>query len=238
MTSADLITAVRNSCGKLVANTEELEDIDITEYSGRILSKIAEYCPIIRLRYLESVDESARDAVDRGEYDVHTETRNVIRVFPWDSIDQSYTDPAMTGRVVGQTAGDEAYNWPSMWRIDATRKQRGLSRFRWRYDKIRKKLVVSPYPAQAGNKYWYFSAENDAWTLAALPTEFEDMHITGVTWKALEQVGMSRSRLGGVHREGGFVVYPATEIHKIARDYKDDFMQELRRQSRLWMMDF
>jgi len=238
MIEADLILAVRNNCGKLQENTEELEDTDITSYSGRTLSKIAEYCPIVRLRYIESVDETVRDFADRGEYDVHANTNNVIKVFPWDSIEERYTDPAMSGTIIGVSKGDEYYNWPSLWRINAQRKQRGLSRFRWRYDRIRGKLIISPYPNNAGDKYWYFSIENDEWTLANLPTEFEDLHISGITWRALEQVAMARSRLGGVHRDGGFVVYPATEIHRIAQDYKDEFMQELKRRSKLWMMDF
>ena len=236
MIEATLLEAVYAKCGKLEADTSEIEDTDIIREYGGILNIFKEKFPSIRLRYITSVDEAARAYEDRGEYDVDTLTQWVKQVFPWDAIEQAYTDPAMSGKVIGVTKGDEYYNWPTMHRIDAQRKQRGLPQFRWRFDRIRKKLRIDPYPSSAGNKYWYFSAENADWTLVNVPAELGDLLIIGTTWKMIEQLAMARSTLGGIHREGGFVTYPATEIHAIAKDYKKEFYDELRLKTKIWNM--
>lgn len=236
MVEATLLEAVYAKCGKLESDTSEIEDTDILrEYVG-ILNIFKEKFPVTRLRYIESVDESARAYEDRGEYDVDPLTQWVKQVFPSDAIEQAYTDPAMSGKIIGVTKGDEYYNWPTMHRIDAQRKQKGLPRLRWRFDRIRKKLRIDPYPSSAGDKYWYFSAENAEWTLANVPTELDDLLIIGTTWKMIEQIAMARSRLGGIHKEGGFVTYPATEIHAIAKDYKKEFYDELRLKTKIWNM--
>lgn len=236
MEVADLRIAIYAKCGKLESDISELEDSDITRESGWILNIFKEKFPSVRLRYIESVDESAREYEDRGEYDVDDLTRRVKQVFPWDAIEEAYTDPAMTGAVVGVTQGDEYFNWPSLYTINMQRKQKGLPRFRWHFDNVRRKLRIDPYPSSAGDKYWYFSVENTDWTIAKIPTEFDEMFVTGVTWKIVEQLAMARSRLGGIQREGGFVIYPATEIHNIAQDYKKEFFADLRLKTKLWNM--
>jgi len=231
-----LTAAVYAKCGKLTSDESELEDTDIARESGWILNIFKEKFPSVRLRYIESVDESARDYEDRGEYDVNSLTRRVKQVFPWDAVEQAYTDPAMSGKVVGVTQGDEYYNWPSLWKINMQRKQEGLPRFRWHFDAIRRKLRIDPYPSSAGNKYWYFSVENTNWTIANMPAEFDDIFVIGTTWRIIDQIAMARSRLGGIQREGGFVTYPATELHNIAKDYKKEFYDELRLKTKIWNM--
>ncbi len=236
MDASAVIIAVYAKCGKLESDISELEDSDIAREYEVILGIFKERFPIIRLRYIESVVETARDYEDRGEYDVNALTRRIKQVFPSDAIEDAYTDPAMSGKIVGATQGDEYYNWPSLWKINMQRKQRGLPRFRWHFDGIRRKLRLDPYPSSSGNKYWYFSVENADWTLVKMPAEFNDLLVLGTTWKAVEQLAMARSRLGGIQREGGFVIYPATEIHNIAKDYKKEFYDELRLKSKLWSM--
>lgn len=236
MESATVLTAVYAKCGKLESDTSEIEDTDIVREYGVILNIFKEKFPIKRLRYIESVDESAREYEDRGEYDVNTLTQWVKEVFPWDAIEDAYTDPAMSGKIVGVTQGDEYYNWPSLWRINMQRKQKGLPRFTWRFDRVRAKLRIDPYPSSSGNKYWYFSVENADWTIGNMPTELNDLLILGTTWKMVNQLAMARSRLGGIQREGGFVTYPATELHNIAKDYKKEFYDELRLKTKIWNM--
>lgn len=236
MEEAALLVAVYAKCGKLTSDESELEDPDIIREAGWIINIFKEKFPSVRLRYIESVDESARDYEDRGEYDVNSLTRRVKQVFPCDAIEGAYTDPAMSGRVIGVTRGDEYFNWPSLYLINVQRKQKGLSRFRWRFDAIRRKLRIDPYSSSAGNKYWYFSVENADWTMVNMPTEFDNLFITGTTWKIVDQLAMARSRLGGIQREGGFVIYPATEIHNIAKDYKKEFYDELRLKGKIWNM--
>ncbi len=236
MVEATLITAVYAKCGKLRTDESEMEDTDIVREYDVILGIFKEKFPIIRLRYIESVIETARDFEDRGEYDVNALTRRIKQVFPWDAIEDAYTDPAMSGRVVGVTQGDEYYNWPSLWKINMSRKQAGLPRFRWRFDAIRRKLRIDPYPSSAGNYYWYFSVENNDWTLVNMPAEFDDLCIVGTVWKLVEQIAMARSRLGGIQREGGFVTYPATELHNLAMDYKKEFYDDLRLKGKIWNM--
>ena len=236
MEEATLLEAVYAKCGKLETDTSEIEDVDIIREYGGILNIFKGKFPIIRLRYIESVDETARAYEDRGEYDVDPLTQWVKEVLPWSGIEEAYTDPAMTGKVVGVTKGDEYYNWPTLYRINMQRKQSGLPRFRWRFDRIRKKLRIDPYPSSAGDKYWYFSAENADWTIANVPTELGDLLITGTTWKMIEQLAMARSKLGGIHKTGGFVTYPVTEILAIAKDYKKEFYDELRLRAKVWNM--
>jgi hypothetical protein len=236
MEEATLLEAVYAKCGKLETDTSEIEDTDIIREYGVILNIFKEKFPITRLRYIESVDETARAYEDRGEYDVNSLTQWVKQVFPWGAIEEAYTDPAMSGKVVGVTKGDEYYNWPSLWTINMQRKQKGLPRFRWYFDRIRKKLRIDPYPSSAGDKYWYFSAENADWMLANVPAELGDLLITGTVWKMIEQLAMARTRLGGIHKEGGFVTYPAAEIHAIAKDYKKEFYDELRLKTKIWNM--
>jgi len=236
METAALRIAIYAKCGKLESDISELEDTDIDREAGWILNIFKERFPSVRLRYIESVDESAREYEDRGEYDVNTLTRRVKQVFPWDAIEDAYTDPAMSGKIIGVTQGDEYYDWPSLWKINMQRKQAGLPRFKWHFDAIRRKLRIDPYPSSSGDKYWYFSVENAGWTITSIPSEFDNLFVTGVTWKIIDQIAMARSRLGGIQREGGFVIYPATEIHNIAKDFKKDFYDELRLKTKIWNM--
>ena len=101
MDEATLLEAVYAKCGKLESDTSEIEDPDIIREYGGILNIFKEKFPIIRLRYIESVDESARAYEDRGEYDVNLLTQWVKQVIPWSAIEEAYTDPAMSGKVVG-----------------------------------------------------------------------------------------------------------------------------------------
>ncbi len=217
MTEASLVKAVRAECGK-VDNSIELEDVDIIREGNFILDKIAERIVEKNLRYITS-------EADKREYDVHANTIRVQEVITWEGIDEDIMklgDPTIEGGTE-----NEYYDFPSLWTIRMMRRKRGLPKVQFQFNPVEKKLKIDPMPEEDGTKYYYVSVEKSNWTLSKLPSNFESLLVTGTTWKCLDIIAMKRSNLGGIHREGGMVTYPATEIHKIAADKKKDFYQEL-----------
>lgn len=226
MTTIELIAAVRAECGKLpVARTTELEDTDISRESVYILDKIADACPQKAIRSITSV-------ANQREYSVDAATIRVSKVFPWDAGDEELM---VLGSIkVDQARANEYYNFPSLWVIEQSRRRRGLPRIRHRFDPVSRKLAIDPYPQTAGVKYWYVSIEKTDWTLVKLPTNFENLLVTGTTWKCLEIVALKRSELGGTLRQGGFIDYPSVSLRSFIDAKKKEFDIELEVKSKLY----
>lgn len=221
MTEADLLLAVRATTSSK-SNMDELLDDDIKRHYDWILKRIGTKISIRNLRYITSV-------ANQRDYSVPNEVLRVIRLFKWDS---SYSNYMTTNNLGGSHRpdsynGNEYYNFPSMWVIKMMKKVRGLPRVSWEFNPIDRLLSIDPYPTEAGTKYYYVSAEKSKWTLSGLPEDMEELVVIGSTWKAVEQIAMARSSLGGVVREGGFVTYPATELWNLSKELKTDFYEEL-----------
>lgn len=224
MESADLIAAVRMKCGKL-NNTKELGDTDITLQGTWILSKIADWITIRKIRSITSV-------ANQRDYDVNENTVRVTKVFQWDVAADENT-MVLGGYRVTEVQASEGYNFPSMRVIESMRRVRGLPRIRYEYDPINKTLKIDPMPNEAGNTYWYRSVEKADWTLANLPADYVDLLVLGTAWRALEVIALKRSGLGGVIRDGGMVTYPSTELKLFVDQYRDDFWDELKFKAKL-----
>lgn len=226
MEESELITAVRAACGK-VSSDEELEDADIIREGGWILQKIDERITDRKLR-------SFTGTKDEREYDAHENTVRVPKVYPYDS---RISDTVFSGTQHGAVADPETseyYLFPSLYAIEKQRRIRGLPALQSRWNHIRRKIVIDPAPTQDGDTYWYVSIERVNWTLANLPGDFEELLVTGTSWKCLSIVLLKRSDLGGIQREGGFVDYPASALRSFIIDKKDDFFDTLRRKSQLY----
>ena len=227
MTPAELIIAVRSSCGKVESDTE-LEDTDITREGNWILKIIDERIVDKKLRSFTGV-------ANEREYSVHDNTVRVQKVFPYDS----YTEDTMFsgspyGPAISSTGVSENFLFPSLHVIERQRRIRGLPSLRYQWNHIRRKVVIDPAPTQDGDTYWYISIERVGWTLPLLPVDFEDLLVTGTSWKCLSIVLLKRSDLGGIQREGGFVDYPASSLRNYITDKKDDFYDILRRKVQLY----
>jgi hypothetical protein len=221
MDQSQLIDGVRAECGKL-ENTVELENDDIIRYSGWILDRIAERITVKSIRYITSIK-------DEREYDVASTTLRIQKVFRWDGIDDTLLSDLGTHKEsTNITDATSYYNFPSLWKIEMARKIRGLPRIKYDFDPINRKLHIDPAPSEAGKKYWYVSVEKTQWTLDKVPTDFEELVIIGTTFRALEQVALKRTEQGGIHREGGTVDYPASELKRFVDSKKDEFYDQLR----------
>jgi len=218
MVEADLITQVRSKIGKVTSVKGEVEDSDIQTYYGWILKRFGEYITIRQLRYITG-------EADTREYSVPNTVLRVQDVLPWDAIDESSLSPSEMGATHrAQSGGEgETFNFPSTYIIKMQRKMRGLNRIRFEFDPIERKLRIDPFPTSDGDKYWYKSVEMSKWTLAALPEDMEEITVIGTSWRALEQVLLVRSSLGGIIREGGFVSYPAAELKNYVETWKEEF---------------
>lgn len=223
MTEADVISAVRFRCGKITEAMGELDDDDIVQENTWILRKIADRIQIKKLRSFTGEE-------DEREYDVHADTLRVQKVFQWDENEnETYlNDPDKTGYPIGSYDADEYYNWPSLWKIEMYRRERGLPRIKFEWDPINKKIILDPAPSSAGDTYWYISVEKSKWTLTGVPEDFEEMMITGTSWRCLESVALRRSvGRGGAHRAGGYVDYPEARLKRFSDDWKKEFFEEL-----------
>lgn len=222
MDTSNLIEGVRAECGKL-DNAIELENDDIIRQSGWILKRLAERIKIKEIRYVTSV-------ANQRLYDVATTTLRVQKVFKSDGINDLIllSDIGSHKESTEITDSTSYYLFPSLWKIEMTRKMRGLPRIKFDFDPINRKLALDPAPSESGKKYWYVSIEKSKWVLDIVPDDFEEIVIVGVTFKALEQVALKRSNLGGIHREDGMVNYPASELKKFVDSKKDEFYDLLR----------
>lgn len=220
MTSSELRSSVRRKCGKVV-NTAELADTDIDEEGSWILRKIADRVTVKVLRNVTSV-------ANQREYDVHANTVRVSNVYSWTEIESDLLDIENKNIIVDEAESSEYYNFPSVWMITMMRKKRGLPRFKWHFNPIIRKLQIDPYPEVAGEDYYYESVEKINWTLANVPTDFEETVVLGTTWRCLQQIMLVRTRLGGVQRSGGMVDYPAERLKSLVDQYRDDFYEDLR----------
>jgi len=219
MIGANLILAVRAECGKVVSGSGELDDADINRQYPWILNIIADRITIKVLRSFTTV-------ANQRTYAVNSTTRRVVKVYPPGTIDENVLD--LGDRIVGIYAeGNEYYNFPSVWKIKMARRIQGKPRFKWQFDVIARKIAVDPMPKEAGNTYWYSSVEKSQWTLDNLPVEFEYLLTIGTAWKALEQIALRRSTLGGIQRSGGTVDYPAASLDPYIERKKKDFFVEL-----------
>lgn len=221
MTPEALELAVKAECGKIQSDTE-LDSNDISREGVFILKRIDERITDKRLR-------SFAGKADVREYSPHADTVRVIKVYPSDT---QFDDQMVLGTHCAQSfdasAGvDERYLWPSLYAIDLQRRVRGLAPLKWGWNHIRRKITIDPMPTQDGDNYWYMSVERVNWTLANLPSDLEELLVTGAVWKCLEIVLGRRSNLGGIHREGGFVDYPAASLREWVNAKKDEFRNML-----------
>ena len=227
MTEKELIDAVRAECGKITVAQDEVDDPDIIRYGQKILKLIGEKITVKTVRYITST-------ADEREYAVPSEVLRVQQVFPWDAIQDEF-DFGQTSVVAGFNGGIVSdYEFPSLWKIKMMRKMRGLPRINHEYDPINRKLKIDPAPSEDDIKYFYKSVDRTKWTLKSLPDDFEEMQVVGVSWKALSQVALKRSNLGGQMREGGRVTYPSTELRLFVQDKKDEFDEALRVKSMIY----
>ena len=67
-----------------------------------------------------------------------------------------------------------------------------------------------------------------------MPSEFDDLLVTGVSWRALEVVALKRSKLGGIHRDGGYVTYPSTELKRFVDARKEEFFSDLKLKAKIY----
>jgi len=229
MTQSELVDSVRLMCGHITEKSDELPAENIITISDWILNKIGEYITVKRTRYitLEAIQPE-------GGYDVHEDCTRVKDVLTSGEVDDDLLDLG-SYKVVNETSMADYYNWPSLWKIKMMRQWRGRKRFKWTFDPVNKKLKIDPNSSSdAGKKYYYLSIERSHWTLSKLPPEFNDLLIVGVSWKALEVVALHRSELGGMHRDGGKVTYPSTELKLFVDSKKDEFYRELRIRSKIY----
>jgi len=230
MTETELKSSVRLMCGN-PDETKELTDTNIVAISAWILNIIGERITVRRVRYITLLATQPE-----GGYDVHASCTRVKSVLTSGEIDDTnLLNPGSDYQVAAGTDASDYYNWPSLWTIKMQRSWRGRSRFKWTFDAVNKKLRIDPHASSnAGDKYYYLSIEHSHWTLDDLPSEFDDLLITGVSWKALEAVALVRSPLGGVHREGGFVTYPATELKRFVDQKRDEFFTDLNLKAKIY----
>jgi len=227
MEEAALITAVRAACGKVSAS-EELEDTDITREGGWILKRIDEKITDKKLRSFTGVK-------DEREYSPHDNTVRVQRVYSSDTLESDAVVLGTHHKAEFDPDASEYYLFPSLYAIKLQRRLRGLAALKWEWNHIRRKIIIDPAPMVDGDTYYYKSVERVEWTLAKLPTGFEELLVIGVSWKCLEIVLLKRSDLGGIQRGGGFVDYPAGGFMKdFATDKKDEFFNMLRLKSQLY----
>jgi len=225
MTDADLIAQTRVMCGKF-DNSKELADADILTASVWILKKIGDWIHVRALRYITSV-------ANQREYAVHEDCVRVKRVYPAGSIDENLLELG-SHKVAEDSTASDYYNSPSLWSIKMMKQWRSLPRINYSFNPISRKLAIDPFPLQADIKYWYASIEKVKWTVVLIPEAFENVLVLGTSWYGLEITALARSRLGGVHRDGGKVQYPITELKKFVDSRKDEFYNELRVLSKLY----
>lgn len=220
MESITLRQQVRAECGKISPSSSELSDTDITSEAGNTIAIIANRLPQKVLRYITSVK-------NQRQYSTHANTKRVQIVFPAEDVGEALVDLGSPMAIDEPESNDE-YWFPSLWTIRQMRRTRGRSRMNFHFDPINKTLDIDPMPDEAGKKYYYISVEKAGWTLAALPTDFEPLVVTGTVWKCLEIVALYRSKLGGTMRAGGFVDYPVMGLREYIDAKKDEFYDELR----------
>jgi len=230
MTEEELQLAVKSECGKIQSDTE-LDDDDIAREGGYMLMRIDEKITDKQLRCFVGV-------ANQREYSPHDDTVRVTKVYP--------SDTQLDNRLIlgtasaGASAGDpsdlviDPYLWPSLNSIDAQRRVKGLPKLTWGWNHIRRKITIDPMPFQDGDNYWYKSVERSNWTLANLPSDLEELIVTGTTWKCLEIVLGQRSQLGGIPREGGFVNYPAGSLGDWVERKKTEFLDMLKLKTALY----
>lgn len=215
-----LYEAVRAECGKIpITNTVDIENDDIDREALYIIDEIARFLPIRVLRYVPSV-------AGEREYEVDTNTIRVQKLYRWDTI---AADLLKLGSIqASETDASEYHNFPSLWTIRQLKRHRAIKEYKFSFHPVVKKLYIDPAPQETGTKLWYISIEREDWTLEKMPSHFEKVLVTGVSWRCLEIVALRRSDLGGVIREGGFVTYPSTELKKFVDQKRDDFYAELK----------
>jgi len=227
MTSEELELAVKSECGKIQSDTE-LDNDDIAREGGYMMVRIDEKITDKRLRCFVGV-------ANEREYSPHDDTVRVTKVYPSDTqLDDKLVlgSHHSAGSGLGGADLDDSiidpYLWPSLNSIDRQRRVKGLPALSWGWNHIRRKITIDPMPFQDGDNYWYKSVERSNWTLANLPSDLEELIVTGTVWKCLEIVLGQRSQLGGIHREGGFVNYPAGSLGDWVVRKKDEFFDLLK----------
>lgn len=229
MTEAKLIANTRLMCGK-VSSTSELADADVVTVSSWILNKIAEHITVRRVRSI-----TLESTQPEGGYDVHASCTRVKGILQSGEVDPNLLNPGSDYKTALDVDGSDYYNWPSLWIIKMQRSWRGRSPWKATFDPVNKKLRIDPHTSDMEGDVWYYlSVEYSQWTLDTLPSEFEPLLITGVSWKALEIVALKRVKLGGLHREGGFVTYPSTELKLFIDSKKKEFFDDLHLKSKIY----
>jgi hypothetical protein len=230
MTSANLIAYVRARIGKLVGSAE-IEDADITNESVHVLSNIAEWIPVKKLRSITSV-------ANQRSYDVHADTKRVQKVFLWGSVSQNpereLFDFSGGDRVTGNQSVQEYYNFPSLWMIDQMRIAHSLPKISFDFHPIERKLNIDPMPTVDGDLYYYISIETVLWILSSVPSDFEDLVVFGTAIRVLQILMLRRSQLGGIQRQGGMVDYPSDRLKLVIDDWKTEYQLTLSIKAKLY----
>lgn len=227
MIEATLLAAVKVECGKISTSSIELGDADIvTEYT-QVLSEFGEFIPIKKHRYITSV-------ANQREYTVPATVLRVKNVFVWASLND---DPFFPGEGYAAISGGgemEYFNFPSLHIIEAIRIQKNLPRIRFDFHPTERLLKIDPYPLETGVRYYYTSVESGAWTLALLPSDFNELLILGTTVKCMSIIAMKRSQLGGVQRPGGFIDYPVDRLKPFIDQKRDEYQKKLLMKAKLY----
>jgi len=226
MTENELISAVRSRCGK-VSNTEELSDDDITREGGWILDRICERITDKVLRYFTGTK-------DQREYSPHENTVRVQKVYPPEVYDSYFASLGTHKETANLSDPVDFYYWPSLNVINRQRLLRSIPAFSWKWNHIRRVIVIDPAPYVDGEYYYYISIEKVNWTIANLPEDLEELLVTGTAWRCLEIVILKRSDLGGIHRAGGMVDYPARSMKGFIDSKRDEFYDMLRIKSMIY----
>jgi len=226
MTEVQLISYVRSKCGGITSNMGELDDTDITSNASWILQKLEERITVRKIKSITSVK-------NQREYDVSSSTLRVQEILPWDACAEKES-MVLGGYETSEIDANENYNFPSLWKIRMMKRMRGLANITCDFDPINRKIRIDPAPDEGGKKYWYVSIEKSQWTLEKVPPDFEDMVVTGVSWRCLNKIALKRSRLGGIQRSGGMVDYPEARLESFIERWKKEFFDELNIKAKLY----
>jgi len=214
MTNEALVAAVRAECGK-VSNTIDIADVDITREAAFILRRISSTLP-------ERVVRSITTSEGVSEYDAHASTVRVEGIFQL-AEDQAEAIFNFNTRIDSA----ERSLWPSIDVIDEMRRKRAATFLRYNFHPVRRKILLAKTPDSDDVELFYISVEEAVWTLATLPASFEELVVTGTTWKSLEIIALRRTTEGGIMREGGRVDYPADALRKFIDAKKKEFEDDL-----------
>jgi hypothetical protein len=238
MNATDLYAAVRAELGRLEsANTVDILDSDILRESTWIISRIAERIPVKTLRSFTSqayvreypvADETLRvkEVISSGAFDEWKFTLGTVTLF----------NPGIGSGlfVSNMVESDDLYEHPSMQVIRLQKLRKAWPKISFSFNPISRLLTLDPTPTVSGVTVWYNSVEKNQWSLDKVPSDFEELVVTGTTWKCLNIVFLRRSNSGGIMRSGGQVDYPSHYLQPYVTAKQKDFDEELVDKARIY----